>query len=129
MIVGVGVDLIEVTRIRHIIEDPRIGPRFRGRVYTEAEIRYCENKGRAKYESYAGRFAAKEAVMKAMGSGWGKRVGWQDIEVVRAPGGRPEIALRDKASVLAGRLAIVRLSLSITHTEHHAMAYVIAEGE
>lgn len=129
MVIGTGIDLTEVVRIRKVLDDPRIGLRFRERVYTGAEVRYCESKGRGKYESYAGRFAAKEAVMKALGSGWGKRVGWTDIEIVRTPEGKPEVLLRAKASDLAGRLGIVRFCVSITHTEEHAMAYVIAEGE
>jgi len=129
MIVGVGVDLIEVKRVQRALQDPKIGLRFRERVYTGAEICYCEDKGRGKYQSYAGRFAAKEAVMKAMGTGWGKRVNWVDIEILPVPGGKPELTLRDKTSDFARQLGIVRFSLSITHTQQHAMAYVIAEGE
>jgi holo-[acyl-carrier protein] synthase len=128
MIVGSGIDLIEVERVRRVLEDPKIGLRFRDRVYTEGEIDYCEGKGRGKYESYAGRFAAKEAVMKALGTGWGKRVGWQDIETLPIPGGKPEVTLHHGASELARRLGISRLSISIAHTKNHAIAYVIAEG-
>ena len=79
MIVSVGVDLAEVERIRKALEDPRIGRRFRDRVFTAREIQYCEKKQRGRYESYAGRFAAKEAVMKALGRGWGAKVRWLDI--------------------------------------------------
>ena len=129
MIVGVGVDLVEVKRIQRALEDPKIGLRFRERVYTQAEISYCEDKGRGKYQSYAGRFAAKEAVMKAMGTGWGRRVNWMDIEILPVPGGKPELTLRDKTADFARQLGIVRFSLSITHTQQHAMAYVIAEGK
>lgn len=129
MIVGVGVDLVEVKRVQRALEDPKIGLRFRERVYTEAEISYCEDRGRGKYQSYAGRFAAKEAVMKAMGTGWGKRVNWRDIEILPAPGGKPEVTLRAQTSDFARQLGIIRLSLSITHTHEHAVAYVIAEGE
>src|SRR5688572_18214734 len=127
MIVGSGIDLIEAERVRRVLEDPKIGLRFRDRVYTEGEIDYCEGKGRGKYESYAGRFAAKEAVMKALGTGWGKRVGWRDIEVLPVPGGKPEMTLHNGASELARRLGIRRLSISIAHTKNHAVAYVIAE--
>src|SRR3990172_2297944 len=98
MIVSVGVDLIEVERVRRALEDAKIGQRFRRRVYTEKEIEYCEGKERGKYESYAGRFAAKEAVMKALGRGWGSKVSWLDIEVARAPSGKPEIVLHDKTA-------------------------------
>jgi holo-[acyl-carrier protein] synthase len=126
MIVGVGVDMIEVKRVQRALKDVRIGRRFRDRVYTENEIRYCERKGQGKYLSYAGRFAAKEAVMKALGRGWGSKVGWGDIEVLPAAGGKPEVYLRDKASVLARELKIENFSLSITHTKDYALAYVIA---
>jgi len=129
MIIGTGVDLAEVDRIQQALEDPRIGRRFRQRVFTEKEIAYCENKRRGKYESYAGRFAAKEAVMKALGRGWGSKVCWLDIEVVRAPSGKPEIALHDKTAQLADQLGIRRWALSITHTKQHGLAYVIAQDE
>jgi len=129
MIVGTGVDLAEVDRLQAALEDPRIGRRFRDRVFTEKEIAYCEKKQRGKYESYAGRFAAKEAVMKALGRGWGAKVRWLDIEVVRARSGKPEIALHDKTARLADRLGIRRWSLSVTHTKQHGLAYVIAQDE
>ena len=129
MIVSIGVDMIEVERIQHALEDAKIGRRFRERVYTDKEIRYCERKGRGKYQSYAGRFAAKEAIMKALGRGWGSRVGWGDIEVLPAPGGRPEVCLHRNTAALARQLSIQRFSLSITHTQDYAMAYVIAQSE
>ncbi len=129
MIVGTGVDLAEVNRIQAALEDPRIGRRFRDRVFTEKEIAYCEKKRRGKYESYAGRFAAKEAVMKALGRGWGAKVRWLDIEVVRARSGKPEIALHNNTARLADRLGIRRWALSITHTKQHGLAYVIAQDE
>jgi holo-[acyl-carrier protein] synthase len=129
MIIGTGVDLAEVDRIQQALEDPRIGRRFRQRVFTEKEIAYCENRRRGKYESYAGRFAAKEAVMKALGRGWGSKVCWLDIEVVRARSGKPEIALHDKTAELADQLGIRRWALSITHTKQHGLAYVIAQDE
>jgi holo-[acyl-carrier protein] synthase len=128
MIIGAGVDLIEVERIRRALEDTRIGKRFRDRVFTEREIEYCERKRRGRYESYAGRFAAKEAVMKALGRGWGPKVRWLDIEVARARTGKPEIVLYNKTALLAEQLGIRRWSLSITHTEQHGLAYVVAEG-
>ena len=128
MILGVGVDLIEVARIQRALENPRIGQRVRQRVFTDGEVEYCEKRKR-KYESYAGRFAAKEAVMKALGRGWGRKVGWIDIEVVLAVSGEPGISLHDKASSFARELGIERFSLSITHTESYAIAYLIAEGQ
>lgn len=129
MILSTGVDLAEVGRIRAALEDPRIGQRFRTRVYTEKEIAYCETKQRGKFESYAGRFAAKEAVMKALGRGWGAKVRWLDIEVVRARSGKPEIVLHDKTAQLAVELGIRRWALSITHTKEHGLAFVIAQDE
>jgi holo-[acyl-carrier protein] synthase len=129
MIIGTGVDLAEVDRIRAALEDPRIGRRFRDRVFTEKEIAYCEKKRRGKYESYAGRFAAKEAVMKALGRGWGAKVRWLDIEVVRARSGKPDILLHDKTAELAAELGIRRWALSITHTKEHGLAYIIAQDE
>ena len=128
MIISTGVDLAEVDRIQSALEDPRIGARFRGRVFTQKEIAYCERRRRGKYESYAGRFAAKEAVMKALGRGWGARVRWLDIEVVRARSGKPEIILYDKTARLAEELGIRRWALSITHTKEHGLAFVVAEG-
>jgi len=128
MIISAGVDLVEVERIQQALEDSRIGRRFRERVFTEKEILYCEKKRRGKYESYAGRFAAKEAVMKALGRGWGSKVRWLDIEVGRARSGKPEIVLHDKTAQLAEQLGIRRWALSITHTKEHGLAYVIAEG-
>jgi len=129
MIISTGVDLAEVDRIQLALEDPRIGRRFRARVFTEKEIAYCETKHRGKYESYAGRFAAKEAVMKALGRGWGAKVRWLDIEVARARSGKPEIILHDKTAKFAEQLGIRRWALSITHTKQHGLAYVIAQDE
>jgi holo-[acyl-carrier protein] synthase len=129
MIVSSGVDLAEVDRIQAAIEDEKIGRRFRARVYTVNEIAYCEKKRRGKYESYAGRFAAKEAVMKALGRGWGSKVAWNEIEVVRARSGKPDIQLHDKTAVLAAQLGIRRWVLSITHTKDHALAHVLAMSD
>jgi holo-[acyl-carrier protein] synthase len=129
MIISVGIDLVEVERIRAALEDPRIGLRFRDRVYTDNEIAYCEKKQRGRFESYAGRFAAKEAVMKALGRGWGAQVRWLDIEVARASSGKPDILLYSKTEAFAERLGIRNWALSITHTARYGMAYVIAQDE
>ena len=83
MIIGIGNDLAEVERIQASLEDPRTGRRFRDRVFTPGEQGYCERRGAGKYQSYAARFAAKEAVMKALGTGWGPEVNWLDVEVMR----------------------------------------------
>ena len=129
MVLSVGVDMVEVERIQKALEDSRIGKRFRERVFTANEIQYCEKKRRGRYESYAGRFAAKEAVMKALGRGWGSKVSWLDIEVARARSGKPEIVLHNKTARLAEQLGIGRWSLSITHTEQHGLAFVVAEAQ
>ncbi len=129
MIISTGVDLAEVDRIQAAIENPKTGRRFRDRVFTAGEIAYCEKKRRGKYESYAGRFAAKEAVMKALGRGWGSKVCWLDIEVARARSGKPDILLHDKTAQLAAALGIRRWALSITHTKQHGLAYVIAQDD
>ena len=129
MIISTGVDLAEVDRIQAAIENPHFGRRFRERVFTEKEIAYCEKKQRGKYESYAGRFAAKEAVMKALGRGWGAKVRWLDIEVARARSGKPDIVLHDKTAKLAEELGIRRWALSITHTKQHGLAFVIAQDD
>jgi holo-[acyl-carrier protein] synthase len=126
MIVGTGIDIAEVDRIAASIE--RFGRRFLERVFTPDEIRYCESKANSA-ERYAGRFAAKEAAMKAIGTGWNRGVTWHDVEVTRAPGGRPTVAFHGKAAEFFRHLGAVRAHLSITHTKESAMAQVILESE
>ncbi len=125
MIIGMGVDLAEVERVRKAIE--RHGEPFLRRVYTASEREYCEG-FRNKYERYAGRFAAKEAAMKALGTGWRRGVRWVDFEVVREKGGRPTIRLDGAAKKIAGELGVTRIALSITHTDTMALAQVIFES-
>ena len=126
MIVGTGIDIAEVARIAASIE--RFGRRFLERVFTPEEIRYCESKAN-KAERYAARFAAKEAAMKAIGTGWNRGVTWQDVEVRRAPGNRPTIAFHNKAGEFFKALGATRAHLSITHTADSAMAQVILESD
>jgi holo-[acyl-carrier protein] synthase len=125
VIVGLGVDIAEVERIKAAIE--RHGESFLRRVYTERERAYCE-RFKNKYERYAGRFAAKEAAMKALGTGWSRGVRWVDVEVVRGPGSPPSIALAGEAAKVAAGLNVQRVVLSITHTAAQAFAQVIFEG-
>ena len=125
MIVGTGIDLAEVPRIRHSIE--RFGDRFLRRVYTAGEIRYCDSKAN-RVERYAARFAAKEAAMKALGTGWSHGVRWRDCEVSRIPGCRPTILFHGKAGEIAARLGVNNAALSISHTEEQAIAQVILES-
>jgi holo-[acyl-carrier protein] synthase len=127
-IVGTGIDTIEVERVERAIVRPLTGNRFRARVFTEREIAYCEARGRGRFQSYAARFAAKEATMKALGTGWNRNVGWNEIEVVRERGQAPTIKLTGKAAAFAARRKIERFHLSLTHTEAGAIAHVIAEA-
>jgi holo-[acyl-carrier protein] synthase len=124
MIVGTGVDLAEVPRIRASIE--RFGERFIHRIFTPAEIAYVERKAN-KFERYAARFAAKEAGMKAIGTGWRRGVGWKDFEVANLRTGKPTLLFHGVAGQFAARLAVKNVSLSITHTSELAMAHVILE--
>jgi len=120
-----GVDIAEVGRVQGAIE--RYGEVFLRRIYTERERAYCEQ-FKNKYERYAGRFAAKEAAMKALGTGWRRGVRWVDLEVVREPSGRPTLSLAGEASKIAAQLGVKHIALSITHTESQALAQVIFEG-
>ena len=125
MIVGLGVDMEEISRLREVIK--RHGKIFLERIFTPAEIAYCE-RHRDPVERYAARFAAKEATMKALGTGWGKGVRWRDIEVTRLPGGRPTIVLHGVAGKHAERMGARHISLSITHSGNFALAEVILES-
>ena len=124
MIVGTGIDIVEVSRVEAAIA--RFGRRFLQRIFTDAEIRYCESKAN-RMERYAARFAAKEAGMKALGTGWSGGVAWRDLEVAREPGGRPTLALRGRAAQHAVRLGVKRTSLSVSHIATQAVAQVILE--
>jgi holo-[acyl-carrier protein] synthase len=124
VIVGTGVDLAEVARIKASIG--RYGERFIRRIYTPAEIAYVERKAN-KFERYAARFAAKEAGMKAIGTGWRRGVTWQDFEVANLPSGKPTLRLHGVAARFAEKLGVRNISLSITHTAELGMAHVILE--
>ena len=124
MIVGTGIDLVEIGRIQHSMD--RYGSRFLNRVYTAAEQAYCLRKRKAA-ESFAARFAAKEAGAKALGTGISFGVNWLEIEVVRAPGGRPTLRFHGRAAQIAAAMGVARSALSITHTANLAMASVVLE--
>lgn len=126
MIVGTGIDLCEVDRIQKAIESSH-GKRFVERVYTPLEIAYAESKAN-KWERYAARFAAKEAGMKALGTGWRGGLGWCDLEVANLPSGRPTLRFYRKAAEIAARLSVSNISLSLTHTSEQATAFVILES-
>jgi holo-[acyl-carrier protein] synthase len=125
MIVGTGIDIAEVPRIRQSIE--RFGARFVERVFTEEEIRYCDSKAN-RFERYAARFAAKEAAMKALGTGWSHGVRWRDCEIVRQPSGRPTMVFHGKAGEFAAKLDVKNAALSLSHTGEQAIAQVILES-
>jgi holo-[acyl-carrier protein] synthase len=125
MIVGTGVDLAEVPRIARSIE--RFGDRFVRRIFTPAEIAYVERKAN-RFERYAARFAAKEAGMKAIGTGWRHGVTWQDFEVANLPSGKPTLRFHGVAAKVADKLGVKNVALSITHTADLGMAHVILEN-
>jgi holo-[acyl-carrier protein] synthase len=125
MIVGTGIDIAEVPRVAQAIE--RFGERFLRRIFTEEEMSYCDSKAN-RVERYAARFAAKEAAMKALGTGWNHGVRWRDCEVARMPGGRPTLKFHGKAAEFAARLGTKNIALSLTHTKEQAMAQVILES-
>ena len=124
MIVGTGIDIIEVPRLGAAIE--RFGERFLQRIFTAAEIRYCDSKPN-RVERYAARFAAKEAALKAIGTGWKCGVAWRDVEIRRESGGRPAISFSGRAAEFAAQLGMKRASLSLSHTATQAIAQVILE--
>jgi holo-[acyl-carrier protein] synthase len=125
MIVGLGLDISEIDRIEAAIK--RHGAPFIERLFTPAEVAYCESH-KGKYERYAARFAAKEAAMKALGTGWSRGVRWRDIEVTREPSGKPTLRLAGVAAEIARRMGVKNISLSITHSGNLALAEVIFES-
>ena len=125
MIVGTGIDITETARIQQALE--RHGDRFARRIYTPAEVAYCEQfKNRA--ERYAARFAAKEAAFKALGTGWRGGVRWLDVEVAHQPSGKPVLRLAGRAEELARGLGVERMAVSLSHSNHYVVAQVIFES-
>ncbi len=123
MIIGLGTDIVEIVRIGQMIE--KHGELFLQRVYTEEEIRYCQ-KRREAIQHYAGRWAAKEAVMKTLGTGWTRGIGWRDIEVINRRGGQPTIQLRGGAGDYARKLGIDEVLITISHCRAYATATAVA---
>ncbi len=117
-----GVDIIEIRRIARTLE--RYGQRFLHRIYTPSELEYC----RGRPSKLASRFAAKEATMKALGTGV-RGVGWKDIEVTRAPSGAPSILLHGRAKSRAERLGVLEISVSMSDSQEHAVAFVVTRRE
>jgi len=126
MILGVGVDVCDVARIRRALEG-KTGERFRSRVFTASERAYCEARRAGRFASYAARFAAKEAAMKALGTGWAEGVGWREFEVVRDEGAAPRLVLHGVAAAIARRRGMTHWLLALSHTTENALASVVVE--
>lgn len=124
MIISIGIDIVEVYRISETIERT---PRFVERVFTPLEREYCDAKGAAAAQSYAARFAAKEACLKALQTGWRGKITWHDLEILRDEQGAPSLELKDEARRLFEQMGANRIHLSMSHTTDHAVAQVIFE--
>jgi holo-[acyl-carrier protein] synthase len=122
-IIAHGIDLVDFPRIAEMVE--RHGDRFVDRVFTATEQAYARA-NRNTVEKYAGRFAAKEAILKLLGTGWRGRIAWTDIEVVNNSAGRPEVTLSGEVKAIADRMRIKHISISITHTANFAIASAVA---
>lgn len=125
MVISIGIDIVEVYRIERALART---PRFAERVFTEQERAFCESKGKAAGQSYAARFAAKEAFLKALKTGWRGKIGWHDIEVIVDADGAPTLNITGEAKRLLGELRVARPHLSIAHTARYAIANVILES-
>jgi|SRR6266545_715430 len=126
-IIGHGIDIVETGRIRNLVEQH--GQHFLARVFTPAELEYCNRNDKRVFEHLAGRFAAKEAVLKVLGTGWRGGIAWTDIEVLKEPSGQPRIKLSGECEHIARELGIARWHISISHIETHATASAIGVGE
>ena len=124
--IGIGTDIVECLRIAQMIE--RHGELFITRVFTDHEIEYCSAR-KAATQHYAGRWAAKEAVLKALGTGWRRGISWRDIEIRNDKSGAPTVKLRGGARDVMQAADIARLHVTISHCRSFAVAYVVAEGE
>ncbi|MEP6568539.1 MAG: holo-ACP synthase [Acidobacteriota bacterium] len=124
MIVGIGIDIIEVARIREVLERT---PRFRERVFTIAERAYCDSRGAVAAQHYAARFAAKEAALKALQTGWRGGIGWQDVEIASRESGAPYLVLHGTVLELFNSSGATAVYVSLAHTTEHAIAQVVLE--
>jgi holo-[acyl-carrier protein] synthase len=125
-LIGIGTDITECLRIARMIE--RHGELFIGRVYTPEEIKYCQSRKQAT-QHFTGRWAAKEAIMKALGTGWRRGISWRDIEIRNEPGGRPVVAVRGGVKDVVEQLGIGQIQVSISHCRSHATALAVAVGK
>jgi holo-[acyl-carrier protein] synthase len=124
VIVSIGIDIIEVRRVREVLART---PRFAERVFTEAERSYCDGRGAAAAQHYAARFAAKEAALKALQTGWRGGIGWHDVEIATRGSGAPYLVLHGVAKKLFEKSGATHAHLSMSHTTEHAIAEVILE--
>lgn len=124
MIVSIGIDITEVSRMREVLIRT---PRFAERVFTKAERSYCDSRGAVAAQHYAARFAAKEATLKALGTGWIGGISWQDIEVVSKESGAPDLILGGEVKELFDRSGANAIHLSLSHSTEHAIAQVVLE--
>jgi holo-[acyl-carrier protein] synthase len=125
-VIGHGIDLVEIARIRRLHEEH--GEHFLDRVFTPAEQQYCAANGKRYFEHLAARFAAKEAVLKVLGTGWRGGIAWTDIEVSRDPNGQPGIRLTGECERIAAERGITSWFVSLSHIETHATASAIGAG-
>jgi len=124
-IIGIGTDITECLRIARMIE--RHGDLFINRVYTSEEIRYCQNRKRST-QHFTGRWAAKEAILKALGTGWRRGISWRDIEIRNEPGGKPVVAVQGGVRDVVEQLGVRKLLITISHCHTHATAFAVATG-
>jgi holo-[acyl-carrier-protein] synthase len=126
-ILGIGTDITECERIARMLE--RHPETFAERVFTDAENAYCSRGNRQSTEHYTGRWAAKEAILKALGTGWSGKIAWRDIEILNEPGGKPLVTLTGAAAEVARDKGITEIQISISHCVSHAVAFAVAVGE
>jgi holo-[acyl-carrier protein] synthase len=124
--IGHGIDIVQTERIAKLLEDH--GERFLSRVFTPLEQQHAELNGKRRIERLAGRFAAKEAILKALGTGWRGKIAWTDMEIAALPSGQPAVRLSGECARIAAELGIARWLISISHIDTHAMASAIGLG-
>ena len=124
-LIGIGIDVVEVSRVKSSLDE--FGERFLNRIFTSAEREYCNRQKRPEIH-LAARFAAKEAISKAFGTGIGKEIGWLDIEIIRRDTGEPEVRLHGDATILAKKCEATEVKVSLSHTQHYAAANAVAMG-
>lgn len=125
-IIGIGTDITECLRIARMIE--RHGELFIDRIYTPEEIKYCQSRKQAT-QHFAGRWAAKEAILKALGTGWQRGISWRNMEIRNEPGGKPIVAVRGGVKDVVEELGIAEIQISISHCRSHATALAVAVGK